>query len=762
MNTIIRPIAFLLLLSVFSGGSAAYATAPVTSAASAMPGGSVSAETEADPSSPDAMGSTEAADPSVAVAEESSDSPLPISTDKLTTLPFFLNDVVMQGTRRQEDRFFEIPKGYTAGSASYAHLVFSHSSTLVMEVSTITLLLDDIPIGSFPLTDTNQTRQQWKIPIGNNPLEEGFHKLSIVTNLHSPEYACANPDNPGNWAAIHAESFIHLELEKNFTEANLSLYPGPLFQRGLADPLNSLWVVPDHISGSEFASLSKLAQYFVAQSGERLDFRLLKETDATADALGDANVLWFGSTGAWTGPGKATVEKMVRDYGNPAEQGGFIGTMPSERDPAAVDFVISGSEKRLANAVDILTNATLYAQLQGRFTVIPAAVAHPPTPEAPEPNRMYQFSFEQMGYAPISIEQVKQSNSSIFYTLPSSWSIEGESLITLKYKHTTAVDLNGSVVAIQVNNVPVGSARLSRQSANDGVLEIVVDPSITRGSRTIQIDIGFDFSDGGGSGDEEEERRCANINLFGNWAVIDNSSTFAFLPAGRTTAGLEQLPYPFVTENRWNATTVLLEDDAGSAELSEALTLAGILGATSADNNELAMLRTGDSNVLEQISGRNIIYIGSFRGIPAPLSGFAGSPVRFVDGMAVSQLDYATVLDPLRRQSAIVQISQSPFDPNRTFLSLATTHAGTVASIGKAFRNPQENVKITGAFVAIDPNGVVYNFPNTSPPAADIAADEGLFGSRGTIPLLFLLIAFAIAVGVIIWLWWRLRQQKSQ
>src|SRR5690606_13899906 len=68
----------------------------------------------------------------------------------------FFNEQVFRGEGSKQDAFFEIGKGQRSADGSHIELYFSHSETLLPEYSTLTVLLDDVPLGSIALDESNR------------------------------------------------------------------------------------------------------------------------------------------------------------------------------------------------------------------------------------------------------------------------------------------------------------------------------------------------------------------------------------------------------------------------------------------------------------------------------------------------------------------------------------------------------------------------------------------------------------------------------
>src|SRR5690606_12576536 len=120
-------------------------------------------------------------------------------------------------------------------------------STLESHTSTLTVLMDDVPIGSVKLDDQNAKKTYWRLDISHLNLGAGYHKLSFLAHMQNSNLACANPNNAANWVVLHADSSLFLNLVENMNALDLAWYPSPFFERTKANPLQTIFVVPDEM-----------------------------------------------------------------------------------------------------------------------------------------------------------------------------------------------------------------------------------------------------------------------------------------------------------------------------------------------------------------------------------------------------------------------------------------------------------------------------------------------------------------------------------
>ncbi|NHN30024.1 cellulose biosynthesis cyclic di-GMP-binding regulatory protein BcsB [Paenibacillus agricola] len=632
--------------------------------------------------------------------------------------PLYLNDRMIQGENSREDYFFEVAKSRKVLPGSYIDIYFGHSLMLLPKTSTLTVLMDDVPIGAIFLNETNHEKTLLRIDISNYLASPGFHKLSFQAHMEFANNVCMDPNNAANWMVVYKESTIHLNLDKSYDSADLTWYPSPFFEKGSQQPLQSIIVVPDDIEQTEFVAAARLVQFFTSQAqSTRINVPIFAESDLTDVMLANNHTIWLGRTGHWKERGKL-VEDTYRKQADPAIQAqGLIAIGASPWNAALSGMVISGTNEELLSALTILTEETLYTQLQGKSTGIMPGLKKTEIQPLVNPGKVNTISFEQMGYNHINIGGRVDVNTTINYNLPNYLDVEDGAKLTLGFKHSKSIEYGQSVLTVKLNGVPVDSHKLSEATSDSGLIEVNLTQDVIGNSRTLALEISVHFA----NSSPEQNQGCIDPNLIGNWVVIDKASTISYTPVDRKAFNLQAIPYSFIKNGHWNDVTFLLPDKFSSKELNTAMTLIGILGRNAVDTTSLTLTKTSAAGLKDLLRGRNIIYLGTAKDLPDFMNGFPDSSVVFKDNKMTSNTKNIELLSELQSSSALIQLSKSPLNENKTLLVLAATSADRQNSLSEALTDPIVNDKITGKFVVIDNLNKIHAFPEEPAPPKVLA-----------------------------------------
>ncbi|MBO9600057.1 MAG: cellulose biosynthesis cyclic di-GMP-binding regulatory protein BcsB, partial [Cohnella sp.] len=594
---------------------------------------------------------------------------------------------------------------------------FSHSPTLHPDYSTLTILLDDIPISSTALDHTNTKVTDWKIDISSFELKPGFHKLSFWAKMKVNAAVCEDPQNSSAWLTIDSDTRINLKIADAGSQADLTIYPSPFLARGSEKPVQTILIVPDGIGQSEFKAAARLSQFLATQSPNGLlRTPIYTESEVTDAVLSGSSAIWIGSKDRWNGQGRRAMDAFgaSRSDGAALASQGIIGVAESPWHAGRTIMIVTGDGDKLVRGAEILTTDALYKQLQGGFTVIPDKLPTTATGADGSADKTYVLTFEKLGYGNLVTEDVLQGGSTIYYAIPNNWDLNNGATLHLKYKHSKSILYNKSVMKVLLNGTPVQSVNLSERTSEGGDIDIRLEPSVIGASRGLNIEVRFQFvNPTSGSGQQEKNTECSSENLMGDWALVDKTSYFTFTPDNRENYNLDSLPFPFVSGNEWKDTTIVMGGKK-TKDLVAAMTLLARTGMPIGSDSDIALADADDPDLQAKLTNRNVIYVGMSSALPAALNGFDGSYVKFGDGGISSQSDLVPILNELSQDAAVMQLTDSPISQGRSVLLVTATGPEEMNYIGRALSDPAASGSITGRVVVLDARNQVHAFPSTT------------------------------------------------
>ncbi|WP_442602969.1 cellulose biosynthesis cyclic di-GMP-binding regulatory protein BcsB [Paenibacillus sp. KN14-4R] len=673
-------------------------------------------------------------------------------------LPLFSSDIVNKEIRNRNDYYFEVNTARQVLDGSYLELFISHSSMLNPKQSVITVLLDDVPLDSKYLDESNVDRTSYRVDLSKHITKSGFHNVSIVSNLVARGNVCDDLNNPGNWMIIHKDSVVHLNVANINNTPDLKWYPNPFIEKGSLTPLNTIFVVPDAMNTAELQVLGKLSGFFAKQVPDsRLNFTVYVESDVTDDLLAGRHSVWMGHKGGWKDKGIKVSDEASKLVTDPAK--GYIALAPSPWNSTKSVLMLEADEKTIGRGGDLLTEPTFYSQLQGAGIQIPDTIKLPNPSPQPLNASGNKVTFEQLGYPDMVMENAAIGNTHIEYTFPSEWEVDDELKLKLLYRHSKALNFAESVLTVSANNTPLASKFLSAESSDTGILELTIPKDTIAGKSSLALDISFQLWT------TKDRDTCAEASPhLGEWAIIDKTSFLTVPFHDRQNYQLSNLPAPFIKGGKWDSTTFVLPEHPTSKELSLFAAVRSAMGKMASTDEEATITLTS-ANLKSEVTDRNMIVIGGVETI-SPLFWEGGTiPFRMNGKTIVPTMSDVQLLPQVQNQAAILSLSPAPFNKSKSLLLYTSIERNGISEWNEILRNPEQDGKLKGTFALVDSIGRVHTFEaKTEPKKPGFFSHLGDKLSLEGHPLLFrfaISILFVAVVAVIGIALWKMKKRKK-
>jgi hypothetical protein len=191
-----------------------------------------------------------------------------------------------------EDYSFEFPPGSTLGEDSYLALHFAHAAILPTIGGGIKVTLNDVPMGSAYLDDSNLSDAWLKIPLSRMAVQPGLNRILIQSAASILDPCLVTKNNP-YWLEIYADSFLHLDSRTAQTTFDLDNFPYPFNRPG--DMGNVVFALSDTPNLPEIEGLLRIAS--LLGSGSRSEEFMPRVTfggDSSLTSLSGCHVIAIG------------------------------------------------------------------------------------------------------------------------------------------------------------------------------------------------------------------------------------------------------------------------------------------------------------------------------------------------------------------------------------------------------------------------------------------------------------------------------------
>lgn len=152
-------------------------------------------------------------------------------------------DATIKGIFGGHSIFFFVDENWQVKDDCFLELVFSQSEIKKYKNSTLTVLVNNVPIKSITLSDKADYKAIEKIPLPKEQIIKGYNSIKFSTYHRITEESCTDDLNPANWITLHSESYIHIEYEEIPDKIGINDYPYPYLKVSALEPVNCIIAV---------------------------------------------------------------------------------------------------------------------------------------------------------------------------------------------------------------------------------------------------------------------------------------------------------------------------------------------------------------------------------------------------------------------------------------------------------------------------------------------------------------------------------------
>ena len=254
--------------------------------------------------------------------------------------------------------------------------------------------------------------------------------------------------------------------------------------------------------------------------------------------------------------------------------------------------------------------------------------------------------------------------------LPANWEYGRDAVLKLKISHSPSLN-EKSTMAVDWNDVRVGSVALTADNVDSGVLEIDIPAEdLVQGYNTLHVEFYMGIADD----------FCEDVDNPAVWAVVHKSTSLTLYPqAASPVLDLNVFPSPFIDSSLLvtNQITLIVPDEPGSGELNALAAVSAALGAISEGWKPLDVQTMTVSSAKAEKPEGNLIMIGE-----------------------ISELQKLTTdftVDSNQQDSGVLVEAISPFDPTALLLAVSGSGQAEVEKAGWALTSSDLYPRLSGS-----------------------------------------------------------------
>jgi hypothetical protein len=392
------------------------------------------------------------------------------------------SDLTLPGTHGTQNVSLTFPRSWQLKSDPVLKLSLSHSAALLPNRSHLTVLLNEQPVGSVTLDETNITAGTVEITLPRGLIQD-YNTLRFAAVQHYTD-DCEDPFDPTLWTRVSTQSSVEVDYERRPVREGLDAWPYPIVDKlamgAIAlTPVLSAQLTPDttRAAGQVALTLGRLASYHTLQVEPAV--ATLAEAHSAALIVGtiDENPVLRELLGSLSlGPSD-----------------GVVAVLPNPADPTLPVLIVSGGgAEGVAKAAQALTAQDRQPVLTGTVAVVRTAV-----PASPPPNTQSPRPAPRTDAFPLSALGVKGTTVRGFYTegIRIPLRLEGDTYIrpgggslTLRYGYSGQLSPTLSSMEVRLDGLSLRSVPLDHEGGlQDGEVTIRLPEDLLTPDSTVEV-----------------------------------------------------------------------------------------------------------------------------------------------------------------------------------------------------------------------------------------------------------------------------------
>ncbi|MCL5958935.1 MAG: cellulose biosynthesis cyclic di-GMP-binding regulatory protein BcsB [Chloroflexi bacterium] len=476
-----------------------------------------------------------------------------------------------------------------SSEGSYLFLEYDHSELVRASDSTVTVLLNDVPVASTLLTSSNAKRTWWKIDLPKDKLNQDMNHVQLKYNMNTDNGECV-PENPSLYSSVYEKSWIHYEYASplkfiDLPPPDLGRFPEPLLRPNM--PAGEVaFVLPDNASSNDYSAAASVAARLGQLAGSKTPtVKLLFAHELDQGLKTGRNLIVVG-----TPDSNALLQELshflplklqrsdgltsyIGKSGSPIDsESGILQQIVSPWDKRFSVLVVSGAgDEGLHRAARSLSSRLGTKPLQGQYAIVTQASEELGRGEdLGSRESPITISLRELQLDDVVVRGVGSHTVGFSFDMPSSDASGAYFDLVLSY--SPLLDPEKSSVLVSLNGVPVRSVLLREENSGGSKYRLRLPKTSMRpGANSMAVTF-YLYA--------PHSNECGALAPERTWAVLHPDSTLALTASPeQRSLDLANFPYPFVREGVLSGTYLVLPDDA--TVLPDSLQVASALGRES-------------------------------------------------------------------------------------------------------------------------------------------------------------------------------------
>lgn len=609
------------------------------------------------------------------------------SSDTIYVKNFLLqNDTKISGVLSKYSMFFNVDEQWIVEKGSYIELIFSQSQIKEYKGSTLTVSLNNIPIYSTTLFDKQVYKKNIKIPLSISQIKN-YNEIKIEAYHRITDDPCTDYINPANWILLHKESYVHVKYRYRNDTISLKEFPYPYIKSSADNPIDFAYLLDNNQSDIELDGIMLASAYFGReQKNVNINQQCIKINET--DKLKNTNIIYIGS---YIDMPSSMLDLLNSDEKKIIKNKGLIKEVisPFNKEKRLL-LILSDNKEILSSSIRSLFNDEIKVQMKKATQVIDENII---IKDLNTSNKDY-LTLEDLQYNSFFVNGLFNQEVKYDINIPKNWIVSEDAKLALQLRYSDALDFDSSLVTVYINDIPIGSKKLSVDRVNNDLIELEI-PKDIKYTTYYEIRIVFYL---------ETIRKDCDYRLGeSSWVYLSNKSYFYLPHKEKEYYYFDYYTGPFVKNKILEDVVIVLGDNPNQGEFNTAINTLGFIGQSTEIINEVKVVKGNEFETLDN-KKQNIIIVGTpnnnsfVRSINSKLHvRFDSAYKKYISNDKISFLEGVDL--------SILQMIKSPYEKTKYLMLISSTIEEGLDWCTVYLSDYEFVTKLKGDVVTIDEDG---------------------------------------------------------
>ncbi|WP_303868101.1 cellulose biosynthesis cyclic di-GMP-binding regulatory protein BcsB [Acetobacterium wieringae] len=639
-------------------------------------------------------------------------------------------DQSMKGLFSTAEQTFWIAKDWDVETV-LLHLEYRATQLADTQLSSLTVAINGTYFYSLRPADNTGNRHGIDIYVPLESLKQGYNNIRIDGYMRTQNtLPCVDDVSEANWLDLFKESTVSVRFDKNAFTTSIESFYNRFFEVDALRYGESAFIISDSNSPAELNAallgISGMSNQTIYTDGY---FPILTLSDPAANLYRNRIII------AW-------YDQLPENYRNLADHNGIndedaVLVLLNEGAGINTLIITAKNEAALINAGRMLGNQSLMNQLQAPEKLL--GKTEDIKTEVYEAETYICFAGLEGSYYTGPFHQVKEFT----INYPANRSLTNASEFYLNYRYSENLDFDRSLMTVYINDVPVGSRKLSQSKAGGDEATIPIPIDIDIGG-SFQVKVTFDL--------EIKDLWCSLRQGDMPWAYLTPNTMLKINSVTSQDLIFENYPSPFVTDYSYNAVSLVVPDQLDGETANLLGKMFRVMGRyTRGNTGELTVLFPEEMNEAALYS--NIIAVGTYENNSFIKNNNDKLFFQFNEDGTTFLSNEKLVIDPTYGKTlGSAQLLTSVYNkPGRASLMVTAPNQTGLVAIGNNLGEIKNLGRLSGDAALADTNGNVQSYRFKAPKNPTIAVVQQISVNQEAqiFLLVSIMVIILLAVGLI-------------